>query len=309
VDTAGQLIASLRDERAQHDPRQDGSGPGQLPPACRLAEGQPADRGADERLEVEERAGELGGDPALPEREQPERQERPDHAQRGERGDRLQAGRRGRRAPGQERDRQGEQPAGAELHRGHGSRIAAPEQAGLDDDHRSRQRRGGEHEQVAVHARATAVPRPGDECDAEQRDGVATPAHGAHAGPPDAGGDQRDEDRDGADNDRGLAHAGARDAGVLEHDHGAEPEGAAGRYAEVERLPQAAAPSQRHQRRRDGEPRDRQPRRRQPPERELGERHGQAPQHAGCGQGDDRDTVLVLDKRHVVRTSRRHQSA
>ena len=55
---------------AQRDAAEDGRAPGQLGRASRVTEDHDARHRADQRLDVEERPGDLGRQPALPEGEQ-----------------------------------------------------------------------------------------------------------------------------------------------------------------------------------------------------------------------------------------------
>ena len=89
---------------------------------------------ADQRLEVDERAGHRSGHARLRPGEQPERQRGAGQRQCEHGDDRLGAGRRRRCALEHERDGQRREAAGAELHGGHGGRVAAGEQTGLEDD-------------------------------------------------------------------------------------------------------------------------------------------------------------------------------
>jgi hypothetical protein len=81
---AARLGPAAGDERqaAQPDARQDGQAARHLDEPDLVAERHRARDGADQRLEVEERPGDLGRHPALAEREQGERRQRPGQRQR-----------------------------------------------------------------------------------------------------------------------------------------------------------------------------------------------------------------------------------
>jgi hypothetical protein len=64
---------SQQRQAAQRDPDQDGRAPGCLCHADRVAEHDGTSGRADERLQVHEGAGDLGGDPGLPIGEERER--------------------------------------------------------------------------------------------------------------------------------------------------------------------------------------------------------------------------------------------
>jgi hypothetical protein len=72
----------------------------------RVAERHHTRDGADQRLEVKERPGDLGRHPGLAEREQGERQQRPGQCQRDDCQHHAGTGRRGRHALTDEGDRQ-----------------------------------------------------------------------------------------------------------------------------------------------------------------------------------------------------------
>jgi hypothetical protein len=96
-----------------------------------VAERHRARDGADQRLEVEERAGDLGGDLALPECEQGERQQRAARGQRDDHQHRASAMRDGRCALGEGSDRQRAKRGAEELHGGDRDRVAAGQQTAL----------------------------------------------------------------------------------------------------------------------------------------------------------------------------------
>ncbi len=266
-------VASARRKRAQGDPGEHRGGAGDLPARCRIAEREPAHDGADDGLEVDERARQLGRDPSLSEREQPERQQRSDCGQRSEREHRGGV-RRGRRRPvHQHGDRERDDGTRRELDRGHRGRVASREQARLAHDEPGRQDDRGEHQPIAERRRAAATV-PGHERDTHERERVARPVARPPRPPAEPRRKQRDQHGDHADDHRGVAHARVVDAGVLEHDHGAESDRAAEGDARRERLAEPAAPCEGEQRCGDAEPRHREPARAQPRERQLRERHG-----------------------------------
>jgi hypothetical protein len=146
----------------------------------------------------------------------------------------------------------------------------------------------------------------GEECDTGQGQRVAAPGDRAGRRPPETDRDQGDEHRRGADDEGGVGHAGALDAEVLEHGHRAEAERAGGADARHERAAKLAARDDGEQRRGRGEADDGEPARPEPLQRDLGERHGQAPEHAGGGECEDGCAArfheehcrLVRDVRH-----------
>jgi hypothetical protein len=81
--------AAHRDAGQDRDAADDLTGPG------RIAEDHHARDGADHRLDVHERAGDLGGHALLPVGEERERRQRPGHRERQRREDRGHAGRGG----------------------------------------------------------------------------------------------------------------------------------------------------------------------------------------------------------------------
>jgi hypothetical protein len=121
------LLAAAHEQRqaAQPDARYDGRAAGDLREADRVPERHRARDGADQWLEVEERPGDLGGHPALPEREQGERQQGASRRQRDDRQHRTRTGRKGRRALGQDTDQQRAGRGAQELDRGDRDRVAA----------------------------------------------------------------------------------------------------------------------------------------------------------------------------------------
>jgi hypothetical protein len=278
-------------QAAQRDPRQDGRAAGGLRQADRVAEGDGAGGRADQRFQVQERAGDLGGDPGLPVGEQRERRQRAQQRQRGggQQGARSSGG--GRRALGDGGDRQGGQRRRQQLHRGHRDRVAAGQQAGLR--HRERRRQGQRHQDqpVAGEGRAPA-PAGGDQRDAGERHRKARPGHRArHAAVP-HGGEDRDQHGRGADEQGRMAHAGAGDPRVLHQDRPAVPERAPREHGRAAR---GAGPEPDGAEEHGGgqaEPRHGEPARRQPPERELGRGHGGAPQQARGGERGNGGTAI-----------------
>jgi hypothetical protein len=138
---AGRLArAGTRQQRqaAQHDAPEDGRAPGELARPGRVAEEHRARPGADERLDVEESAGHLGGHPALRVGEQRERQQRAADHQDGGGQHQPRRGRDSRHRLGERRERQGGQGGAQELHRGRGDRVAAGQQPGLAHRERGR---------------------------------------------------------------------------------------------------------------------------------------------------------------------------
>jgi hypothetical protein len=285
------LVAARRGG-AEHDAGHHGCRTHHLARAGRLAERDPAGRGADERLQVEEGAGRLGGHARLPVGEQPERQQcagqrqgcQRDHGAGG-------GGRRGRALPHRGHG-QGQQRARAELDGGDGGRVTALEQPRLRHDERGRQRDGAEHEEVAGQRRAGPA-RARDGGHAHEGYRVPAPRDRARRAVPERRGEQRHQHGHRADHQRGVADARALDARVLEQDHRAEADRARSGDAGRQRRAQAAPAGHREQRGGEGEPEHGQPARAQPVERELRQRHGQAPQRAGCGKGEECGAVRL----------------
>ena len=146
------------------------------PSACGTPNGLPnastPDGHADDRLEVDERARQLGVHARLAVGVERERDQRADAHERAQR-DRLL---RRRRPHGQRRRQRGEQrehAGGGHLHGRHGDRVAALEQPALDHDQRGAEHGGGEHERVADQRRVAA--RAGHQRDAAERDREAGP--------------------------------------------------------------------------------------------------------------------------------------
>jgi hypothetical protein len=298
-------ILARRRAHVQPRERRDGDAGEDREPAERLrgpervAERDHARDRPDERLEVDERPRELRGHADLSPREQPERRQRAGQSQPEHGGDR--SGRRGgrRRTLGEHGDGQRRERGGAELHRRHRGRVAAGEQARLDDDQARRAGDRHEHEQIAGERRAGAAAA-GHEPDARDRDQRAGPGGRAARRAPDRRGDDRHEHGHGADEERGVADARALDAGVLEQDHGAVAERSRAGHRRRERAAQAAPREQREDRRGDAEPRHREPARAEPFQADLGQRHGQPPQRARRRERDDCGCPMRQLHAHIV---------
>jgi len=284
-------------ERAQRDARDDRGAAERLGRAGGVAEDHdPRDR-ADERLDVDERSGHLGGHPGLAVGEERERQQRAGGHEGHGGQERARAVRGGGDALGR-RQRHGGERGPEELNRGDRNRVTPAQQAGLRHGERGRQQQRREHQAVAAD-RGTAAPAAGDHADAGERHGEPDPGHRArHRVLPERR-DERHEHRDRADQQCGVGDAGAGDAGVLQEDRpavsegtrcqhqrragGAHPAGAAGRHGEQDRGGQAEAD-------------EREPARRQPLQGQLGQRHGSAPEEPGGGEGGDCAAAIDVHK-------------
>jgi hypothetical protein len=296
VQRPGPAPARQQRKAAQADARNDGRAPADLHGAERVAEDGDAGDGADQRLEVEERPGDLGRHPALPEGEQRERHQRAERRQRADGQDRAGAGRDGRCALRDQGEGQGGHRGRQELHGGDRDRVAAGQQPDLRDGERSPDEQGDQHQPVAGQRRA-APAAAGDQADAAERGHEADPGHRAgHAVVPQRG-DDRDQHRHGPDQQRRVGHAGPGDAGVLNDDRPAVPERARDQDLGRERGPQPRAA--RGQQDRGGQPEtnDREPARCQPLQGQLGQRHGGTPQQPGRDEGCDGITTAVV---HIV---------
>ena len=285
------VMSRAAGQRADRDAGEDRDAARDLCGSHHVVERDRAGEGADERLEVHERARELGGHARLRPREQPEREHGAGERERQHGDDGAGGGGRRRGALQDHGERQRGQAAGAELDRGHSRRIAAREQVGLGHDERGRHRDREQDEQVADE-RGPHPAAAGHEGDAGEREQRAAPHEAAAGAAAEHGGDGRHEHRHGTDDQRGVAHARALDAGVLEHDHDAVAERARSRDGRGERRAQTAAGDERQQRRRDREAGDGEPARAEPVEAELRERDGEAPESARQGEGDDRGTAI-----------------
>jgi hypothetical protein len=91
------VAAAAGGNRAEGDPAQHSARAQHLRDRRRVPEGEPAHGRPDHWLEVDEGTSQLGGDPALAEGKQPERQQRADRGQGDEGQGRGQRGRRRRR--------------------------------------------------------------------------------------------------------------------------------------------------------------------------------------------------------------------
>ena len=117
--------AAEQREAAQGDAREDGHAADDLLRACRVAEDHRAGRGADEGLQVQERAGHLGGHAALRVSEQREGQQRATGREGDGGQDRGRAAGGGRNALHGHRERQHREGGPQELHCCHRDRVAA----------------------------------------------------------------------------------------------------------------------------------------------------------------------------------------
>jgi hypothetical protein len=296
--------------RTQGYARDDRGAAGRLQRAGRVAEHHDPGHRADQRLEVEEGPGQLGGDAALPVGEQRERDQRPSHRQGHGGDDRAWRVWHRRQAFGHRRVGQRGQGRPEELHGGDRDRVSPLQQPGLAHGERGRDQQRDQDQAVAEHGRATAVAA-GDQANPGQRDPEACPGHRPGHGPVPDRGDHRDQDRHRTDQQRGMGHAGQRDPGVLEHHRSAvtgrtrqqhQRRGRPPRGRRPDRTARSvcsglgprAAPADQHQQDRGGqaEPGHGQPAGRQPGQGQLGQRHGRAPQHPGQGQGGDSWTAV-----------------
>jgi hypothetical protein len=207
---------------AEGDARDDRGAAQGLGRAGRVAEDDDARDRADERLDVDECPGHLGGYPALPVGEQRERQQRAagreGHGGRG----RAQAVRGGRHALGR-RERQRGQSGPQELHGGDRDRVTAAQQPDLPHGERGRQQQRDEHQGIAGRRGAAAMTAR-DQADAGERHGEPGPGHRAGHGALPERSDDRHQHRDGADQQRRVGDAGPGDARVLQQDRPAVPE-------------------------------------------------------------------------------------
>lgn len=149
-------------QAAQRDAGQDGGSSGGLRGADRVPERHGTSDGADQGLEVEERSGDLCGDPALPEREQGERQQRAGGGQRDNRQYWARVTWPGWYAVGEGRNRQRGQRGAEELDGGDRDRVAAGQQAALGHRERGGKDEGGEHQAVPGGGRTPAPAARGD---------------------------------------------------------------------------------------------------------------------------------------------------
>jgi hypothetical protein len=163
-------------QAAQRDARHNRRAARELPGAERVTEHDHASDRADQWLEVEERPGDLGGHPALPEGEQRERQQRAAGRQRDDGQDRTWPRRDDGHALGDRGDGHRGERGGQELHGGHRDRVTAGQQPCLRDGDRGRDEQRGQHQPVAGQ-RGTAASAAGDEADADQRHRETNPGH------------------------------------------------------------------------------------------------------------------------------------
>jgi hypothetical protein len=259
--------------------------------ADRVAEGDDAGGRADERFQVHERAGDLGGDPRLPIREERERRQRAQERQPGGGQQAARAACGGRHALGDGDDRQRGERRREELDRAHGDRVAAGQQASLRHGQRGRERHGPQHQAIAGQRRA-ASPAGGDQRDTGERHGEARPGHRArHAAVPYGGGDRHQHGR-GADEQGRMAHARPRDPGVLHQDRPAIAHRAPREHGGAARGPDPGSDGDEQHGGGEAEAGDGEPARRQPRKGQLGHGHGGAPEQAGGGQRSDGGTAI-----------------
>jgi hypothetical protein len=261
--------------------------------ADRVTEDDGAGGRANERFEVHECAGDLGGDPGLPVREERERRERAHEHQSsgGKQGAHAIGG--GRRALGDGGDGQGRERRHEELHSGHGDRVAAGQQTGLRHGERSRQAQRRQDQAVASERRA-ASPAGGDESDADQRHREAHPGHRARHPAVPYGRDDRDQHGRGADEQGRMAHARARDPGVLHEDRPAVPHRAPREHGRAAHGTDLEPDSGQEHGGGQAEPRDGEPARRQPLEGQLGHGHSGAPEQARGGERRHGGTAVKI---------------
>jgi hypothetical protein len=251
--------------------------------ADRVAEEDGAGDRADERFQVHERAGDLGGDPRLPVREERERRERAQERQSGGGQQAARAACGDRQALGDGGDGEAGERGREELHRGHGDRVAAGQQTGLHHGERRRDHHRGQDQAVA-HARRAASPAGGDERDTGERQGEAGPGHRARHPTVPQGGDDRDQHGRGADEQGRVGHAGAGDPGVLHQDRPAVAHRAPRQHGRAERRPDPGPDGREQHGGGQTEAGDGEPAGRQPLEGQLGHGHGGAPEQARGGQ-------------------------
>jgi len=272
---------------AQGDTGDDGRPAEGLGRPGRVTEQHDARHRPDERLDVVEGPGHLGGYPALPVGEEREGQHRSAGRERGGGQDRARAVGGGGHALGDHRQRQRRQGGAQELHGGDRDRVAAAQQPALGHGERGRQQQRRQHQAVAED-RGAAAPAAGDQADAGQRQREPGPGHRAGHGVLPERRDDRDHNGHGADEQRRVGDAGAGDAGVLHHDRPAVPERAGYQHRRGAGGAHPAAPGHGEQDRGgQAEPRGGEPAGRQPLQGQLGQRHGRAPEQAGDGEGGD----------------------
>jgi hypothetical protein len=259
--------------------------------ADRVAEDDGAGGRTDERFQVHERAGDLGGDPRLPVREERERRERPQQRQPGGGQQAARAAGGGRYALGDGGDREGGERRREELDRAHGDRVAAGQQARLRHGQRGREHHRRQHQAIAGEGRA-ASPAGGDERDTGERHSEAGPGHRLRRPAVPYGGDDRDQHGRGADEQGRMAHARARDPGVLHQDRPAVAHRAPRQHGRAARGPDPGPDGDEQHGGGQAEAGDGEPARRQPSKGQLGHGHGGAPQQARGGQRRDGGTAV-----------------
>jgi hypothetical protein len=292
-------------EAAQGDASQDGRAARELHRAGRVAEDDDARYRPDERLQVEEGPGDLGGHLALRVGEQRERQQRSARRQAGDGQHDARAGREGGHAFRGHRERQRGERRPQELHRGQRDRVAALQPPGLRHRERGRQQQRRQHQAVAGGCCA-APASARDQADAGQRHREAHPGHRARHRPVPERRDDRDQHRGGADQQRRVADAGAGDAGVLHHDRPAVPDRARGQHGgRAGGTHLGAGGHGKQDRGGQAETHEGEPAGRQPAQGQLGQRHCRAPQHPGGGERGDGAAAIGV---HVsILTGSRHR--
>ncbi len=290
-------------QTAQADASQDGRATDELLGIHRVPEGNRARHRADQRLQVQEGPGHLGGYPDLPVGEQRERQHRTAERKSGEGQEGARAARPGRHPLADRGHRQHGRGGSQELHRRHRDRVAAAQQPGLRDGERRRYQQRHQYQAIAADtgpgARSAC-----DQADTCQRQEEARPGHRPrHRAAPD-GRDDRHQHRRRANQQGRMTHAGLADARVLHQDRPAVTHRAPSQHG---RRAGGAQPAPSHDHEDDGghaEPREREPGRGQPLQRHLGQRHGGTPQQPGSAQrGDGAAKVGVHDS--ISPTTRR----
>lgn len=174
------VAAGQQREAAQPDAGEDRGAASDLLRPGRVTERQDARYRADQRFEVEEGAGHLGGHASLSVGEQRERQHRAARDKPGGGQGRAQAGGCCGHPAGEHCERQRGQRSAEELHAGDLDRVAAGQHPGLPDGERGGQQQRGEHQ--AVTAGRRAAPAAGDQADSGQRDRETHPGHRARHG-------------------------------------------------------------------------------------------------------------------------------
>jgi hypothetical protein len=303
----GQLPGPGRPQQrqaTQRDPGQDGHAPGRLGHAGRVAEDDHAGGHADQRLQVQEGAGDIGRDSCLAVGEERERRQRAHQRQSGGGHQGVRAAGGGRHPLGDGRDGQGGERRREELGCGHRDRVAAGQQTGLG--HGERRREGQRHQDQAVAGQGGAAsPAGGDEPDTGERHREANPGHRARHRVAPGSRDDRDQHGRCADEQGRVAHAGPPDPDVLGEDRPAEPQRAPGQHGRAggDAGPGPAGGDQEH----GGgqpEPRDGEPAGRQPLEGQLGHGHGGAPEQARGNERGDSGTAIDVHEAMMARTRR-----